>query len=355
MRRRLKGRFAPHAHLQFALNPSSYSSTIRQMIPVHSRLDGIPHHMRFLPLILLITATVCPGARAQTTTDTLDWHRYFPLEIGNEWHYRDAEGFPVTRFAITGDTLVDGMRWYRAEEAVFERLIGRSVPTLVSERALFLRHDDSGRMIEREDPAAESGAVFSRGLQEFDQADLTSAFGTTTQQTNPDEPAMIVTGGYDHPIRIGPSDLIVPAVKRFAVGPWMWSYAADIGFLGGGNLWGPELAYARVGGTEYGSMVVSREARPVTGHAPSRALFFFPNPARDMVNVVFESAGTGTTELEIYDLSGKLVARHDLSDSWSAGRVIARIDVSLLLSGAYLARVRSGERVTAAGSFVVWR
>lgn len=289
---------------------------------------------------------------AQVVTDTLDWHRYVPLEVGNEWHYRDAEAFPVTRLAIVGDTLVDDRLYFRATESVFELFADSQAPTLVQERDLLLTYDESGVVAEFEhadDAGGERPSVFERGAVEFPYADLRSPFGATLDSD------IDVAGNYSATVRIGDDQLLVPAVKQFISQAWQWSFAADIGFLGGGNLWGPVLEYARVGGVEYGSIVVSSEALPRTTEANDRALFFFPNPARDVVNLAFNADTPSSLQLEFFNLTGKRVAVHDLTDVRSAGRVIDRIDVSGLIPGAYLARVRSGTRVVAGGSLVVWR
>ena len=74
-----------------------------------------------------------------------------------------------------------------------------------------------------------------------------------------------------------------------------------------------------------------------------------------MVNVAFDSDSHLALRLELFSMSGKPAAVHDLTDARSIGRVIDRIDISVLIPGAYLARVRSGNRVVAGGSLVVLR
>lgn len=38
-------------------------------------------------LLLLSTLFICSATYGQVVPDTLDNRRYFPLEVGNEWHY----------------------------------------------------------------------------------------------------------------------------------------------------------------------------------------------------------------------------------------------------------------------------
>lgn len=308
--------------------------------------------MRPIFILSILPLLAAPAARTQTVSDTLDWRRYFPLEIGNEWHYRDAEAFPVTRLAIVGDTLIDDRLYFRATESVFELFFDSPAPTLARERDLFLAYGPDGIVAEFENPEDADGdppPAFERGTAEFPNVDLRSAFGSTVDSD------IDVAGNYEATIRIGRTELVVPAVKQFIQQAWQWSFAADIGFLGGGNLHGPVLEYARVGDVEVGSIVVSSEERPRASASRRGALFFFPNPARDMVNVAFDAEGHTPLQLELFDTTGRRVAVHELTDARSAGRAIDRIDVSWLISGAYLARVRSGERVIAGGSLVVWR
>ena len=51
--------------------------------------------MRWAPALVLFLlapaalAQPCdPAQTGEACADTTDWHRYFPLEVGNVWHYR---------------------------------------------------------------------------------------------------------------------------------------------------------------------------------------------------------------------------------------------------------------------------
>ena len=163
-------------------------------------------------LSILFLAVLIPAeASAQTLPDTLDWHRYIPLWIGNEWHYRDAEAYPVTRLALIGDTLINDRLYFRATESVFELFVGSPTPTLAAERNLYLAYDGSGIVAEFEDADDAGGdppPTFARGLVEFPQADLRSPFGATADSD------VGVAGNYEATVRIPSSGALLFSQSR---------------------------------------------------------------------------------------------------------------------------------------------
>jgi len=65
----------------------------------------------WLVLGLLWTSLV----QAQSIPDTLDWRRYFPLQVGNEWHYVYIWTNTLmmrTQWYIIGDTLLDNEHYF---------------------------------------------------------------------------------------------------------------------------------------------------------------------------------------------------------------------------------------------------
>jgi hypothetical protein len=62
-------------------------------------------------------------AQAQIVPDTLDNRRYFPLEVGNEWHYTSIAFIsPIPsyqRLKIVADTIADGKRYFKSQSEWF--------------------------------------------------------------------------------------------------------------------------------------------------------------------------------------------------------------------------------------------
>ncbi|MFM9944105.1 MAG: FG-GAP-like repeat-containing protein [Bacteroidia bacterium] len=64
----------------------------------------------------------------------------------------------------------------------------------------------------------------------------------------------------------------------------------------------------------------------------------FPNPAKGEVNVAFPSSYTGSMNLSVFDLTGKLV----LNKRFEVGYGFEKVDISSLASGYYIVQLQSG-------------
>lgn len=289
----------------------------------------------------------------QVVEDSLDWRRYFPLEIGNEWQYQDAESGPTSRFVISRDTLVGGQHYYLGKETFYAP--NGSPQNIYPPREVFLRYDTSGVVAEFDSPAADTGSapvVFFRGTEAFPSVDLRSAFGDTLEHSD-EESAIAVSGGFQRTVAISSSEVLVAAVKEFTTGLWFWSYAADVGFRGGGNLWGPRLAYARIGGTEYGTIIVGKEslaerARP---HGPA-APEIYPSPATGTIEISLDGSRGRGTVIEIFSVVGKRLGIFDVEGHAASGSVVTTLDISFLPAGVYFLRVRGNSGVSETSPFV---
>lgn len=302
-------------------------------------------------LILFLAPTL---SLAQVVDDSLDWHRYFPLEIGNEWQYYDAESGPVSRFVISRDTVVNSQHYYVGHETFFAP--GGSGQNVYPPREVFLRYDTTGVVAESDSPEADTGSVsevFFRGRESFPTVDLRSAFGDTLDYSDEQE-AIGVSGGFQEYVRIGSSEILSAAVKRFSTGLWFWSYAADVGFRGGGNLWGPRLAYARIGGTEYGSIIVSKESvdKP-EGPSGLKAPEIYPNPATGTIEIAFDRTESARTAFEVFSVAGRRVDTFDVGSRASSGSVVWTVDISSFPAGVYFLRTTSDSGISTTSPFVV--
>ena len=287
----------------------------------------------FILILLTPTLSFC-----QVINDSLDWHRYFPLEVGNEWQYIDAESGPASRFIIRKDTLVEGRHYFIGRETFFAP--DGSSQTFHPSRDIFLRYDTSGVVVEFDNPDADTGyipIVFKRGLESFPVVDLRSDFGSTVDHPDGLSDPINVTGEYETSLGLGQPEITVAAIKDFSSFVWFWSFAADVGFLGGGNLWGPRIRYARVSGVEYGTVLVSVEK--VSNREQSSAeVSVYPNPATSDLNISIRADSCDRCSIIISDTIGRHVSTYPVH---SVGVVtIVHIDVSSLVPGLYFVRVK---------------
>ena len=65
----------------------------------------------------------------------------------------------------------------------------------------------------------------------------------------------------------------------------------------------------------------------------------FPNPCSDVINLKGMAADAAFTQVEILDLSGKIMQKETLHNS----RDNKMIDVSSLASGMFILKIRNGE------------
>ncbi|QXD13817.1 T9SS type A sorting domain-containing protein [Rhodocaloribacter litoris] len=292
--------------------------------------------MRIVSLVLaLFVAGVAP-ARAQPIPDTLDWHRYYPLEVGNIWVYGGLDAHVRT---IVGDTLVRGRRYFiRRDSVPAVGTVGPFVDTL------YVRYDTAGTVVTVRDPAADTLAA-PLPLNAWEDApdflahfDMRAAFGDTLYHVPPDT-LYFVRGGYNERLRIGNEVVETAALKCFvAAGPVLHEacYAADIGPVRTGNLFGAELTYARVGGVTYGNVPTPAEAADVP--APWGIEAIYPNPFRDHATVAYRLPAPSPLTVEVFDVLGRRIWRERLpvqaagrgryvlhARAWPAGRYFVRL------------------------------
>lgn len=72
-------------------------------------------------------------------------------------------------------------------------------------------------------------------------------------------------------------------------------------------------------------------------------LHIYPNPASDIINIQMEVVKLESTTVELYDLSGRLVAEHTNISNLGTGEF--QLNVADVPNGVYLVRVTNGEEV----------
>ena len=197
----------------------------------------------------------------QPVADTLDWRRYFPLEVGNEWHYLVGDPDPfidppvpddIARWRIVADTTFDDEVWYALETTVLDQA-GR----VKSAHSTYVRYDtEFANVIEyTHDAAGNPFVLWFMGVP----CGLDGPFGALNYDCKGVQGEMYsITGGYDyqHVIPSTPPDTIeVAASKRFSSLGGGHEMLSDIGLASTRaeqSGWRRLLVYANVGGREYG-------------------------------------------------------------------------------------------------------
>jgi hypothetical protein len=112
---------------------------------------------------------------------------------------------------------------------------------------------------------------------------------------------------------------------------------------GSGDIW--KMVFTDFGGSSTGNFMFSKENLDATTniakHEERAFMKFYPNPAHDRVNLVYE--GTEASHLSIHDMAGKQVERIRLNKSGLSQR---RFDVSGLEQGVYVARLHLEEGIS---------
>ena len=290
-------------------------------------------------LLSLLLAGAAPGQDTPVVVDTLDWQRYYPLEIGNTWEYGGLNSYISM---IIGDTLANDHRYFIRRDSIPP--VGTLGPFI---HTFYLRYDTAGTVVtllsleadtlELPLPFDYSRVDFPDFLAHFD---MRTAFGDTLYYGAPDT-LYYVQGGYNARQQIGYELVEVDGLKCFReqgfTAGWIECYATDIGFVGGGNLFGSELNYAKVGGIEYG-----RLPTPVEAAAEVPAQFsietIYPNPFKGRATVAYRLPKPSSITVEVFNVLGQRIwrerssvqaagiGRYPLqSRAWSAGLYFVRL------------------------------
>ena len=106
----------------------------------------------------------------------------------------------------------------------------------------------------------------------------------------------------------------------------------------------PEPGFGLMGGVQ-GAMFATTPQLPVSIESPekastNKALHIYPNPAANQVSLNFHLDAPAYTQIEIFDLSGRMVLNTPVGIN-SAGWQVQQVDVSHLQKGVYLISVRT--------------
>lgn len=290
--------------------------------------------MRLIATAIVLLAPVVltqPVHAQEPVPDTTSAWRYFPLEVGNVWEY---EGYgPLTpedhRWEVVGDTLLEGRHYF----AAIRECISECFPTSVPTGYLFRFDSTAARVVVRypEDVPGTEYLFFGGGCA------LDAPFGAEAACYESD---LDVSGGYDETFELADGGVLEGVTyKVFGTPTVYWGYVAGIGLVEDAFLeYEPRerrLAYARIGGVEYGTPIpVAAEGAPPQSAV---ALAVFPNPSRGEATVRLDLDVTQRVVLAVYDVLGRRVALLHVGPL-PAGDHRFLFDASALSAGTYFVR-----------------
>jgi len=292
--------------------------------------------------IILLPLLLVGAASAQDTpvvVDTLDWQRYYPLEIGNTWEYKGLQ--PTYISTIVGDTLANDHRYFIRRDSFppdgpvdpFVHTFYQRYDTAATVVTLLSLEEDT---VELPLPLDFWRETSPDVLAHFD---MRIAFGDTLYYAAPDT-LYYVQGGYNEQVEIGSTFVDVDALKCLYGGAarlFAECYATDIGLVGRGGLYYSNLEYARVGGREYGRPSTPVE-RPTVLPEEVSIEAIYPNPIKGRATVAYRLPKPASVTVEVYNVLGQRIwsettsvqaagaGRYALqSREWPAGTYLVRL------------------------------
>lgn len=298
----------------------------------------------FALLTLLAWGDVAPRAQ---TPDSTDWHRYLPLEVGNEWHISQTDSDTYNGLSTT----------YRTRRVVLSEEPGEPgrfvvettrisrfqdfPPTTTTTVSVWLYDEEAKRVV------TSGGSIVT----------LCSLGSPFDASVTCDNRRFNSSGDYIASVSVG-SESVATTRKQFyyTVDPGCpcivtetYVYGAGIGEVSytsvaasvtQGNRTERRLNYARIGTEEYGTPMefpVANEGQ-VAPHALT--LSVTPNPARAATRIRYTLPESSAARLVLYDLLGREVARVD-EGLYPAGLREVTLDASRLTPGLYIVHLQA--------------
>src|SRR5690606_34928809 len=287
-----------------------------------------PSEQKATFVVAILLVLLCQGnAMSQAVEpDTVDAAQYFPLSIGNQWHYVDEDTVVSKRWFVAGDTVVADTLYFRLLRNSFD---SGGVATTSSN--ILLRYDSTTATIFQR---IHIGQVQYELLWYELPGCLDAEDGRYTC-----EPA----GGALYDVAHSTSDVVVGSdtvenvvVKGFGTIGGSYGFAAGIGLLGRGyeaSTASHRLVYAHVDEKTFGQPVTATQTRG-DGPLPGATIqSLFPNPASSTIQVRYNSSRAATCAYRVVDILGRIVAdsrpRTDCTGEW-------RVPVDALPAGHYV-------------------
>ena len=281
-------------------------------------------------VFVLLFALLGAVSAASAQPDLLQFR---PLAVGDTWVFNFYQGTTdpfvmwapqsISQYRVTGDTLVDGTAYRIVEASTVQE--GTAAPVCSAGVAY--------------DAAGEATLVRLTGSPTALQCVRRFAFPLTPQTVTTHTPGTYLVGSTPTTFATVRQTRETGFLSTGAPSERDVYFAAGVGVIAFGQAEGvgtnvfafsQRLAYARVGGTEYGVNPVAGEDAP----AAAATLRAYPNPARAMLTVDADGA------VRVFDALGRLVA----TGTAAPARPL-RLDVSAWPAGVYVARTDAGQAV----------
>ena len=298
--------------------------------------------------------------------DTLDWHGYFPLEVGARWQYGflDVESVEIQHkwmedWLVARDTLISGERYAVIEgrckwmSDTSDPKAPQCAPETVQER--FVRYDEeAANLVELHDDEPPTERFFLGHDYALDGPFHTSdsgdkGAGRSYTLYRPSDTLTIEGVAVDVPLKGVHVHGDSPAGATFAHGIGLVYRYNSVGTPG----WYQSLWHAEVGGKTYGSYRPVASERPVDAAAEAR-VSVYPNPAATKVTVEFTLPEPVSAALEVYDALGRRVFQTSQTPM-PAGRHTTRLSLNRLAAGLYAVVLVADGTAAASTSIVVAR
>ncbi len=311
---------------------------------------------RFAPRLLGLMGALCllfPGLlmAQDPVPDTLDWRRYFPLEIGNQWQFQLFEPFlnpaGYLELVILRDTLIQDRYYFVVDRRTYD--IDRQL-THSFEKPL--RYDTTDSSIKWIGQLSDQTYV----ERDWDEAPcgLNAPFNSVIECGTPSPSPVFVDGFYDVEVIIGADTLAFDAYKTFERQVLFDQLVADVGLIrrdvegGSGHI----LVYARVGDRVYGVPAIPT-ARETPPGLPERWSIeaVYPNPFRSVATVAYRLHTSDQVRAEVYNVGGQRLRSLELGYQ-PAGEHQFVLDGTDLSTGMYFLRLIAGSGKRADISFV---
>ncbi len=319
--------------------------------------------------ILLFVVLSATAAAQDPVPDTTDWHRYIPLEIGNEWHYsvdtRLHPSLPIFEtilhsYEVVSDSLVGGQLYstlihclqeenedavcdsdfdlVRADESTASVVEGEIVGEDVVEWVWLLYPCGLNAPFSNEGqlPPCPKGVWQDPGLEVYvwgeyvDEHHVAGGDGMTGQLTFKDYSTLVSASH---------------VLSDAGLLQW-WSGEPDCGWCG-------YLRYARLDGVEYGDpvVIVANESGP---ELPERhnQLSIFPNPVRSTATLTYVLDTPGRVTLDVFDLQGRKVESVEMGER-QPGEHSAQVDTERWSNGLYQVRITSDQGFSVTKGIIV--
>ncbi len=305
------------------------------------RLSSIPLIQKLAKILSIIVCVLVINigeVAGQVVEDTLDASRYFPMEVGNEWHYRTVnQPFEPDEFAtwkIEGDTLLNSQDYF-----IFRRVFYHSDLEIGSDRITYIRYDSLGEV--RRHSRFPDGSIGEEWWS-FVPCGLDADFNSSIECGDRIRVMYGVFGGYDANVTIGRDQFPAAAFKVFDSLGGVITMVADIGRverLPEGFASPERLEYVKIGELTYGAplIVVSNEENL----PPSvSALSVYPNPFSRQVTLTYQKDSSEEISLSVFNTLGQKIKKQHLGHQ-AIGTHRLAIDLGGFSAGLYFFHLTS--------------